>query len=151
MGQSQLWRQNVGDRGRAVEGREPRRVAANKCIAPETVSLTFRVYYNALTAGADAALAEAHGIGGLMKISVGNLSREATEDDLRALFEIFGKVSSINQRRQGMAIVDMPNRTDARRAIEGLNGQTLLEYELEVREMQERKGGPPRGRGRRRR
>ena len=86
-----------------------------------------------------------------MKISVGNLSREATEDDLRELFEIFGKVSSINQRRQGMAIVDMPNRTDARRAIEGLNGQTLLEYELEVREMQERKGGPPRGRGRRRR
>jgi len=85
-----------------------------------------------------------------MKISVGNLSREATEDDLRALFEIFGKVSSINTRRQGMAIVDMTNRTDARRAIEGLNGQTLLDYDLEVREMQERKG-PPRGRGRRRR
>jgi len=85
-----------------------------------------------------------------MKISVANLSREATEDDLRALFEIFGKVTSINARRQGMAIVDMPNGTDARRAIEGLNGQTLLDYDLEVREMPERRG-PPRGRGRRRR
>ena len=85
-----------------------------------------------------------------MKISVGNLSRDATEDDLRALFEIFGKVTSINARRQGMAIVDMPNGADARRAIEGLNGQTLLDYDMEVREMQERRG-PPRGRGRRRR
>ena len=70
-----------------------------------------------------------------MKIAVANLSREATEDDLRALFEIFGKVSSIDTRRQGQAIVDMPNRTDGRRAIEGLNGQTLLDFDMEIREI----------------
>ncbi|MFH1568130.1 MAG: RNA-binding protein [Gemmatimonadota bacterium] len=84
-----------------------------------------------------------------MKVAVGNLAKEATEEHLRALFEIFGKVSSIQIRRSGEAHVDMPNTNDARRAIEGLNGQRLLEYAMELREIDEHRG-PPRGKPRRR-
>lgn len=86
-----------------------------------------------------------------MKISVNNLSADATDDDLRTLFELFGKVNFVEvQSSRGRGFVDMSSNSAARDAISGLNGETLLGYELDVREVQEKRG-PPRGRKPRRR
>ena len=86
-----------------------------------------------------------------MKISVNNLSADATEDDLRTLFELFGKVNFVEvQPSRGRGMVDMSSNSAARDAISGLNGETLLGFELDVTEVQERRG-PPRGRKPRRR
>ena len=86
-----------------------------------------------------------------MKISVNNLSADATEDDLRTLFELFGKVNFVEvQPSRGRGMVDMSSNSAARDAISGLNGETLLGFELDVTEVQERRGAP-RGRKPRRR
>ena len=86
-----------------------------------------------------------------MKISVNNLSADATEDDLRTLFELFGKVNFVEvQSTRGRGMVDMSSNSAARDAISGLNGETLLGFELDVWEVQEKRG-PPRGRKPRRR
>jgi RNA recognition motif-containing protein len=86
-----------------------------------------------------------------VKISVNNLSADATEDDLRTLFELFGKVNFVEvQASRGRGMVDMSSNSAAREAISGLNGETLLGFELDVTEVQERRG-PPRGRKPRRR
>ncbi len=68
-----------------------------------------------------------------MRVSVKNLADEATEADLRALFEIFGDVSSVEiLRDEHRGVVDMPNKSAAREAITGLNGQTLLGMGIQV-------------------
>ena len=78
-----------------------------------------------------------------MKISVNNLSADATEDDLRTLFELFGKVNFVEvQPSRGRGMVDMSSNSAARDAISGLNGETLLGFELDVKEVQERRGAP---------
>jgi len=63
-----------------------------------------------------------------MVIYVGNLSVEAGEHDLSALFEQHGQVTSVNVMRDevsgnmlGFAFVEMPDASAARRAIAGLN------------------------------
>jgi RNA recognition motif-containing protein len=86
-----------------------------------------------------------------MKISITNLASDAVEDDLRTLFELFGKVSSVEIRKErGMGIVDMPSRGAAKEAMSGLEGQTLLGHEIEVKEAMG-KGGSNRGKATRRR
>lgn len=87
-----------------------------------------------------------------MRICVRNLPSDATDEDLRVLFELFGKVSSVQVRGlQGQGFVEMPSKSAARDAIAGLDNQNLLGSDIEVLEMQERRGGPPKGKPRRRR
>ena len=87
-----------------------------------------------------------------MRVSVINLASDAEEDDLRTLFELFGKVASVEIRRErGMGVVDMPSKTAAKEAISGLNGQTLLGHEIEVSEAPDRSGSKRRGKKPRRR
>ena len=87
-----------------------------------------------------------------MRITVSNLASEANEEDLRTLFEIFGRVSSVEIRQtQGRAFVEMPSKSAGREAISGLHGQTLLGFDIEVAEAQKpggRKGFRRRGRRR---
>ena len=87
-----------------------------------------------------------------MRITVTNLASEANEEDLRKLFEIFGRVSSVEIRStQGRAFVEMPSKSAGREAISGLNGQNLLGFEIEVMEAQKPGGRKSfRRRGRRR-
>ena len=86
-----------------------------------------------------------------MKVSVINLASDATEDDLKTLFELFGKVTSVEIRKErGMAIVDMPSRGAAKAAIVGLNGQNLVGHDIEESDAPD-KGGSRRGKGPRRR
>ncbi|MFC1781021.1 RNA recognition motif domain-containing protein [Planctomycetota bacterium] len=93
-----------------------------------------------------------------MNIYVGNLSREATEDDLQQAFEAFGQVSSINiikdrfsGESRGFGFVEMPTKTEAEAAIEAMNGQDLKGRELNVSEAKpredKRRGGGGGGRG----
>jgi RNA recognition motif-containing protein len=86
-------------------------------------------------------------------IYVGNLPFNATEQDLRALFERHGTVESvklINDREtgkpRGFGFVDMP-QAEAQTAIEALNGQQLGGRPLRINEAQERPQRPRQGGG----
>jgi len=95
-----------------------------------------------------------------MNIYVGNLSRDATEEDLRQAFQDFGQVTSVSiikdkfsGESRGFGFLEMPNKTEAQKAIVGLNGKELKGRTLTVNEArprrEERRGG--RGYGRERR
>jgi RNA recognition motif-containing protein len=86
-------------------------------------------------------------------IYVGNLPFNATEQDLRALFESHGTVESvklINDREtgkpRGFGFVDMA-QADAQAAIQALNGQQLGGRPLRINEAQERPQRPRQGGG----
>ena len=74
-----------------------------------------------------------------MKIYVGNLSYEVTEEELRQEFEAFGGVESVNiimdkysGRPKGFGFVEMPSVSEGQAAITALNGKTLKERTLNV-------------------
>ena len=84
---------------------------------------------------------------------VGNLPFNATEADVKALFERHGKVESvklINDREtgkpRGFGFVDMP-QNDAQAAIQALNGFQMNGRALRVNEAQERPQRPRQGGG----
>ena len=86
-------------------------------------------------------------------IYVGNLPFNATEQDVKALFERHGKVESvklINDREtgkpRGFGFVDMA-QADAQAAIQALNGQQLGGRPLRINEAQERPQRPRQGGG----
>jgi RNA recognition motif-containing protein len=94
-----------------------------------------------------------------MNIYVGNLSREVTEDDLRAAFEAFGEVSKASiikdkftGESRGFGFVEMPDNDAAQNAINEMNGKDLKGNALKVNEARPRpeggrRGGPGGGRG----
>jgi len=95
-----------------------------------------------------------------MNIYVGNLAYSATEDELRTAFEAYGQVSNVkiiadkfSGRSRGFGFVEMPDKTEAMAAIQGLNGQELGGRSLKVNEARprEERGGGGGGRGGRRR
>ena len=74
-----------------------------------------------------------------MKIYVGNLSFEVTEEELRQEFEAFGEVTSVDiitdkysGRPRGFGFVEMASVSEGQAAITGLNGKTLKERTLNV-------------------
>jgi len=80
-----------------------------------------------------------------MKIYVGNLAYEVTEDELAAEFGVYGKVESVaipsdkfSGRPKGFAFVEMAAKTEAEAAIAGLNGKSLKERTLTVNEARPR-------------
>ncbi len=95
-----------------------------------------------------------------MNIYVGNLSYEVTEADLKKAFEIFGAVDTVKVikdnytgRSKGFGFVEMPAKSEAQSAIEGLNGKDLKGRNLNVNEARPRPegrrgGGRPGGYGR---
>ena len=81
-----------------------------------------------------------------MNIYVGNLSYTVTEDDLKAAFSEFGEVDSVNiikdkfsGRSKGFGFVEMPNNSEADKAIEALNGTELKGRNLKVNQAKPRK------------
>jgi len=83
-----------------------------------------------------------------MRIYVGNLSYEVTEDELAAEFGSFGKVDSVSipsdrysGRPRGFAFVDMPTKSEAEAAIAGLNGKSLKDRTIVVNESHPRTEG----------
>ena len=86
-------------------------------------------------------------------IYVGNLPFNATEQDVKALFERHGKVESvklINDREtgkpRGFGFVDMP-QAEAQTVIQALNGFQMNGRPLRVNEAQERPQRPRQGGG----
>lgn len=84
------------------------------------------------------------------KIYIGNLSFDATEQDLKDLFEPHGEVTEIfmptdreSGRPRGFAFVTMGSSDSMNAAISELNGQEFLGRALVVNEAkpQERQGG----------
>ncbi|MBT9149103.1 MAG: RNA recognition motif domain-containing protein [Dehalococcoidia bacterium] len=74
-----------------------------------------------------------------MKIYVGNLSYDVTEEELRREFLAFGKVESVNiitdkysGRPKGFGFVEMPSVSEGQAAITALNGKTLKDRTLNV-------------------
>jgi RNA recognition motif-containing protein len=101
-----------------------------------------------------------------MKIYVGNLPYEVTEEELRQEFGTFGEVTSVNiikdrysGRSRGFGFVEMASVSQGQAAIAGLNGKALKDQTLNVNAARppsesrgggfygnRRLGGPSRGR-----
>ena len=86
-----------------------------------------------------------------MKIYVGNLSTDVTDDDLRAEFQAFGKIDSVSIIKdrfrdvsRGFAFVEMSEKAEADAAIAGLHGKQMKGRSMDVNEArprEERRGG----------
>jgi len=74
-----------------------------------------------------------------MKIYVGNLPRELTEQELREEFAAFGEVASVSivkdkysGQPRGFGFVEMASVSQGQAAIAGLNGKMLKDQTLNV-------------------
>ena len=89
-----------------------------------------------------------------MNIYVGNLSHQATEDDLRQAFEAIGQVESVNiikdrfsGESRGFGFVEMPSKDEAQKAIEEMNGKDLMGRAVNVNEARPKTNRSDGGRG----
>ncbi len=89
------------------------------------------------------------------KLFVGNLSFQATEEDLRELFQQAGTVESVRiitdqftGRPRGFGFVEMATQEEANKAVELLNGRMFRDRSLVVNEARPQ---PSRTQGARRR
>jgi len=80
-----------------------------------------------------------------MKIYVGNLSYEVTEEDLKLALEQFGKVESVtiikdkySGQSKGFGFAEMSSKAEGQSAIDGLNGKELKGRTLNVNEARPR-------------
>ena len=83
-----------------------------------------------------------------MKLYVGNMSFDSSEDDIRKAFEAHGTVDSValitdrdTGRAKGFGFVEMPNDDEARAAIENLNEKDFMGRMLKVNEARPRTEG----------
>src|SRR3972149_3019876 len=91
-----------------------------------------------------------------MNIFVGNLSREVTEEELRAAFTAYGQVDKVSILRdkftgepRGFGFVEMPSKAEAQAAINGMNQKELKGRNLNVNEARPKtERGPGGGGGR---
>jgi len=86
-----------------------------------------------------------------MNIYVGNLSYQATEDELREAFAAHGDVTSVNVivdrmtgQSRGFAFVEMATREAGEAAIAALNGFELQGRPLRINEARPREERPRR-------
>lgn len=89
-----------------------------------------------------------------MNIYVGNLPREASEDDLRQAFETFGKLMAVNiikdkfsGESKGFGFVEMQKRSEAEAAISAMNGKDFKGKALIVNEARPKTDSGRRGAG----
>lgn len=91
-----------------------------------------------------------------MRIYVGNLSYNVTEEELRQEFAAFGEVESVSLvtdrfsgRPRGFGFVDMPSKEEGEAAIASINGKMLDYRAVVVNEARprsdSRSGGRPYG------
>lgn len=80
-----------------------------------------------------------------MRIYVGNLSYELSEEELQQEFMAYGEVTSVSiltdkfsGRPKGFGFVEMASKSEAEAAIAGLNGKTLKERTIVVNEARPR-------------
>lgn len=85
----------------------------------------------------------------MTNIYVGNLSYQATEDEVRQAFLPFGEVSSVSVirdretgRSRGFAFVEMSNTDEANEAIEKVNMTEIAGRKVTVNEARPRQDRP---------
>ena len=78
---------------------------------------------------------------GSVEIYVGNLSYDMTEDQLRKEFEAYGKVglarlitNRYNGKSKGFGFVQMPDRSEAEKAIAALNDKEIMGRKMKCNE-----------------
>ena len=78
-----------------------------------------------------------------MKLLIRNLARATTEEELRALFEAFGKVQSCSLildkesgRSKGFGFVEMPSPGESKAAVKNLNGKDVDGNSIRVKRAQ---------------
>ena len=83
-----------------------------------------------------------------MKIFVAGLPYDLDDAELEEIFEKFGTVTSAKVaidketgKSKGFAFVEMPNDSEAKEAIEGLNDISLGKKPLVVKQAEEKPGG----------
>ena len=93
----------------------------------------------------------------MTNIYVGNLSFNATEEELQEAFSQYGEVTSINiikdretGRSRGFAFVEMPDGEQAKEAIEQVNLSEIGGRKVTVNEARPKQDRPRRGGGGRR-
>ena len=86
----------------------------------------------------------------LMRIYIGNLSRDATDADLREVFQPFGTLTSVSVIKdkfsgvsKGFAFVEMPEKAEAEAAIAGLHRTQLKGQSMDVVEARPREERKP--------
>jgi cold-inducible RNA-binding protein len=80
------------------------------------------------------------------------LSRDVTEDDLRAAFQVFGALDSVsiikdrsNNVSKGFGFVEMSVKAEAEAAIAGLHGKEFMGRSMDVNEARPRPEKSSRG------
>jgi cold-inducible RNA-binding protein len=88
------------------------------------------------------------------KLFVGNLNFDTTSDDLKQHFAQAGTCESAQVmtdratgRSRGFGFVEMSSESEAKKAVEELNGKEFQGRNLNIDEARERTPGPPRGGG----
>jgi len=89
-----------------------------------------------------------------MNIYVGNLSFDATEDEVRELFAAFGQVTSVSLikdkftgRPRGFGFVEMATDGEAQKAIAELNGKDYKGRSMTINQARPREDSGGSGRG----
>jgi len=85
-----------------------------------------------------------------MKLLIRNLARTTSEEDLRALFEVYGKVQSCtlvldkkSGRSKGFGFVEMPSPGESKAAMKNLNGKDVDGNMIRVKKAQPNPGMDP--------
>ena len=92
-----------------------------------------------------------------MNIYVGNLLFDVAESDLREAFEQFGTVTEVrlimdkfSGKSKGFCFIEMPNKDEAQKAIDEMNGKEFMGREIKASEAKpktDHRGGGRGGRG----
>jgi RNA recognition motif-containing protein len=84
-----------------------------------------------------------------MNIYVGNLDRQASESELKQLFNQFGEVKSVkiikdnvSGEPRGFAFIEMPDSTSGTKAIRELDSREFASKRLKVNEAKPKSEGP---------
>lgn len=84
-----------------------------------------------------------------MNIYVGQLPYSVKEEELREMFSEYGEITSINLikdrfsgQSKGFGFIDMPNNSEADKAIKALNKSMLQGREIKVNQAEQRSKRP---------
>jgi RNA recognition motif-containing protein len=87
------------------------------------------------------------------KVYVGNMSYSTTSENVKELFEKFGKITSVKLitdfntgQSKGFAFVEMESETEAENAVKALNGMEVNGRQIVVSEAREKKDRGPKER-----
>ena len=80
-----------------------------------------------------------------MKLLVRNLARSTTEEELREMFESYGRVQSCTLvmdaktgTSKGFGFIEMPKPGEAKAAIKNLNGKIMGENKIRVKKAEDK-------------